>query len=229
CLWTKHRFQLLQHLAAIHAQKHGALAGAVRHAQFDPHQKSVELRFGQRKSADLVLRILSCDHKKRLGQLIRHAIDRDLVLLHRFKQRALRFGSGAVYLIDQHDLRKERPAMKHEALLASIEDGIAENIGRQQVACKLDALKGERERARQRLRKRCLAHARNIFNQEMAACEQTGDCELYRLIFPYYNFANLLREGVNVIRHSDMICGNDAIRKQGYAENDSINLVGIKG
>ena len=116
--------------------------------------------------------------------------------------------------------------MKHEALLASIEDGIAENIGRQQVTRKLDALKGEGERAGQRLRERCLAHARNIFNQDVAACEQTGDCELYRLILAYDNFANLLCEGINVIRHSGMICGNDTVRKQGYAEIHSINLTG---
>ena len=104
CLWTKNRFQFLQHLAPIHAQKHCPLAGALWHAQFDPHQKSVELRFGQRKSTDLMLRILGCDHKKRLRQLIRHAVDRDLMFLHRFKQRALRFGSGAIYLVDQNDL-----------------------------------------------------------------------------------------------------------------------------
>ena len=110
--------------------------------------------------------------------------------------------------------------MKQKALLASIEDGIPENIGRQEVTRKLDALKGERERARQRLRERCLAHAGNIFNQEVAACEQTGDGELYRLIFANNNFTNLLCERVNAIRHSEMICGNDTIRKQGYLEID---------
>ena len=127
------------------------------------------------------------------------------MFLHCFKQRALRLRCGAIYLVDQHDLREERAAMKHEALLASIEDGIAENISRQQITRKLDALKGERELARQRLRQRCLAHARNIFNQEVAACEQTGDCELYRLILAHNDFTNLLCERVNVIRHS----GND--------------------
>ena len=86
------------------------------------------------------------------------------MFLHCFKQRALRFGSRAIYLVDQHDLRKERAAMEHEALLAPIEDGIAENIGRKQVTGKLDALESESERARQRLGERCLAHTGNIFN-----------------------------------------------------------------
>ena len=131
-------------------------------------------------------------------------------------------GSGAIYLVDQHDLREERPAMKHEALLASIENGIAENISRQQVTRKLDALKGERERARQRLRERCLADARNILNQKVAACEETGDCELDRLILAHNDFTDLFCERVNIIRHGAIICGNAPFRKQGYLEIDTL-------
>ena len=142
------------------------------------------------------------------------------MFLHCFKQRALRLGCRAIDLVDQHHLRKERAAMKHKALLPPIEDGIAENIGRKQVTRKLDALKGQRERARQRLGERRLAYARDIFNQEVAAREQTGDCEFYRVILTYDNFTNLLCERINVICHSkEMICGNDRVRKRGYAEN----------
>ena len=47
----------------------------------------------------------------------------------------------------------------------------------------------------------------------MAAREQTGDGEFYRLILAYDNFTNLLCEDVNIIRHSGMICGNDTVRK----------------
>ncbi len=104
--------------------------------------------------------------------------------------------------------------MKHEALLAPIEDGIAENIGREQVTRKLDTLKGKRERTGQRLTERCLAHAWDVFNQEMAAREQAGDCELYRLILSNNNFTNLLCERVNVVRHSEMICGNGMVSKR---------------
>src|SRR6266498_4527187 len=48
----------------------------------------------------------------------------------------------------------------------------------------------------------------------MTACEQTGDGEFYRLVLSYNNFANLLRESVNVVAHPETICGNDALRKQ---------------
>ena len=47
----------------------------------------------------------------------------------------------------------------------------------------------------------------------MATREQTGDSELYRLGLAYNNFTNLLRERLNVIGHSGMICGNNVFRK----------------
>ena len=45
-----------------------ALGRAIRHAEFDAHEEAVELRFGQRKGADLVLRILRRDDEERRGQ-----------------------------------------------------------------------------------------------------------------------------------------------------------------
>jgi hypothetical protein len=54
--------------------------------------------------------------------------------------------------------------MEHEPLLAPIEDGIAKNIGGQQVTGKLDALKCESKRARQCLGERCLADTRDVFD-----------------------------------------------------------------
>jgi len=47
----------------------------------------------------------------------------------------------------------------------------------------------------------------------MAACEQAGDRELYRLVLAYNNFTNLPRERLNVIGHAGMICGNNVFRK----------------
>jgi hypothetical protein len=47
----------------------------------------------------------------------------------------------------------------------------------------------------------------------VAAREQTGDGEPYRLVLAYNDFTNLLRESLNVIRHSGMICGNNVFRK----------------
>src|SRR5207237_2168009 len=111
-----------------------------------------------------MLRILCRDHKEWLGQLVSHAVDGDAMFFHCFQQRTLRFGGRAIDLVDQHHLREKRTAMEHKALLATIEDGIAENIGGQQITGKLDALKSESERARECLSERCLADARDVFD-----------------------------------------------------------------
>src|SRR5215469_8589986 len=62
----------------------------------------------------------------------------------------------------------------------------------------------------------------------MAAREQTGDSELYRLVFAYNDLTNLLRESLNVIGHAGMICGNTAFRKHGVGEK-SFQLVTFAG
>src|SRR6202008_4750122 len=99
--------------------------------------KPVQLRFRQRKRAHGSLRILRCDDKERVGQLISYAVDRDVLFFHRFQQRALCFWSCPVYLVDQHHLRKKWTTMKHELLLIAVKDRVAKNVGGQQVAGEL--------------------------------------------------------------------------------------------
>ena len=62
----------------------------------------------------------------------------------------------------------------------------------------------------------------------MAAREQTGDSELYRLVLAYNDFTNLLRESLNVIGHAETICGNNALRKHDVGEM-SLRLVTFAG
>src|SRR2546430_14360967 len=86
-----------------------------------------------------MLRILCRDHKEWLGKLVSHAVDGDAMFFHCFQQRALRFGGRAIDLVDQHHLREKRTAMEHKALLAPVEDRIAENIGGEQITGKYGA------------------------------------------------------------------------------------------
>jgi hypothetical protein len=62
---------------------------------------------------------------------------------HRLEERALRLRGRAVHFIDQHDLREERAAVEREALLVPIEDRIAKDVRRQEIARELDPLKAE--------------------------------------------------------------------------------------
>ena len=59
------------------------------------------LRFGQRIGAFLLDRVLRGQHEERIGQLVPHAADGDLPLLHRFEQRGLRLGRRAVDFVGQ--------------------------------------------------------------------------------------------------------------------------------
>ena len=63
----------------------------------------------------------------------------------------------------------------------------------------------------------------------MTAREQTGDRELYRLVLAYNDFTNLLRESLNVIGHSAMICGNNAFRKHdvGGMSSQPVTFAGV--
>ena len=80
------------------------------------------------------------DDKKRFGQRACLALGGDLVFLHRFEQRTLCFGGGAVDLVSEDHLRKDRPRMKTKTAVIALIDGHAEDIGRQQVAGELYAL-----------------------------------------------------------------------------------------
>src|SRR5262249_478129 len=114
-----------------------------------------------------------------------------MMFLHRFEQGALRLGSRAIHFVNQHHLRKERPLMKNEALLLAIENRIAQNISRQQVAGKLNPLKSGADRSGQSLRQCRLTNSGNVFDQQMTAREQARHCEFHRLDLANNNLTNL--------------------------------------
>ena len=102
------RSELGDEVAPVHAGQQAALRLGVRIAQLDAHQEAVELRFRQRKGADLVGRVLRGDDEERHGQRARLALAGDLLFFHRFQQRALRLGRGAVHFVGQDHLREDR-------------------------------------------------------------------------------------------------------------------------
>ena len=63
--------------------------GRIGVAQLDTHEKAVELRFGQRKGADLVRRILRGNDEEWFEQAAHFAFGSDLPFLHGFEQGAL--------------------------------------------------------------------------------------------------------------------------------------------
>ena len=97
------------------------------------------------------------------------AIDRHLVLLHRFQQRRLRLGRGAVDLVGEQHLREDRPLAQDELVRVAVEDRRAGHVGRQQVGRELDALVLAAEQPGEDLRERRLGDARHAFEQDVPA------------------------------------------------------------
>ena len=139
-------------------------------------------------------RVLRGDDKKRIRQAARLAFDGDLMFFHRLKQRALRLGRGAVDFVGQHHLRKYRAGVKFKLGTVAVVDRHAQHIGGQQVTGELDTMKVQAERRCQRMRQRGFANPRHVFNQQMAACDQTRERELYLPLFAENDAADLLTD-----------------------------------
>ena len=119
------------------------LVSAVRIADGQPHQEAVELRFRQRVRTHMLHRVLCGDDQKRIGKRKSPLLYRDHPLAHRFQERRLRFWRGTVDLIRQQHVGKNRSGDEFELLVILIEDGHSDDVGRQEIAGELNALKGE--------------------------------------------------------------------------------------
>ena len=163
-------------LAALPAGgEQGALGSAVRIAEFDAHQEAVKLRFGERKGADLVGRVLGGDDEKGARQITGLTFSRNLAFLHGFEQRALGFGGGAVDLVGQYQLGENRAGQEAELALVAVEDRNAGDVGRQQVAGELDARELQAKQASQRMGQGSLAHTGQILDQQVSVGQQAGN------------------------------------------------------
>ena len=80
--------------------------------------KSVHLRFGQRIGSVLFYGVLRRKHEERLVELSRHAHNGNSVLLHRFEQRGLCFGSGSVDFVRKNYVAEYRTGLKAELRIA---------------------------------------------------------------------------------------------------------------
>ena len=167
----------MEQIAPVFATQQGALGGSVGIAQFNAHEKTVQLRFGQRKGTDLVRRVLRGDDEKRGGQLTRFTFDGDLMLFHGFEQRALRLGCGAVDFVGKHHLRKNGSGVKLKLAALAVVDCNAEHVCRQQIAGELYALKGQPQGTRKCMRQCGFSNARHILDQQVTARDQTRQCQ----------------------------------------------------
>ena len=111
---------------------------ARRVADLELEHEAVHLRLGQRVGAFLLDRVLRGQHQERLLQLERLLADGDLLLLHRFEQRALHLGRRAVDFVGQDQVGEDRPLARRERAGLRIVDLRADEVRGQQVRRELD-------------------------------------------------------------------------------------------
>jgi hypothetical protein len=91
------------------------LAGVIhQHVQ----QEAVQLRFRQRVGAGLLDRVLRGQHEERRGQRVGGAGVADRAFLHRFQQRGLGLGRGAVEFVGQQQVGEDRALLEAEMAMA---------------------------------------------------------------------------------------------------------------
>ncbi len=88
----------------------------------DVEHEAIELRLGQRIGALLLDRVLRRENEQRPLEIEAHAVDRDLILLHRLEQRGLRLRRRAVDLVGEDDVGEDRALDEADDALAAWRD-----------------------------------------------------------------------------------------------------------
>jgi hypothetical protein len=135
-------------------------------------QKPVDLGLGQGVGPLHLERVLRGQHEEGPGQRVASAARGDGVLLHRFEERALGPGRGAIDLVGKQHVREDRPWREAERAGLPVEDVRARDVAGHEVRRELDPPKGEAGDATERPHQQGLAEARHALEQDVAAGDE---------------------------------------------------------
>ena len=96
------------------------------------------------------------------------------MLLHRFEQRALHLGGGAVDFVRQHEVGEDRALARVESAVLRAVDQRADDVGGQQIGGELNALEVGIGRGGERADAQGLGEPRHAFEQHVAVGEQAN-------------------------------------------------------
>ena len=143
---AEQRPDLAEHVrrdALVGEVQHRELGLGVRVVELDLEEEAVELTFGEGEDAFVLVRVLRRDHEKRIGKLVRLAVDRHLALAHRLEQGGLGARRRTVDLVGEEDVREDGAG--HEEVLAGADDVLPVELRRRRVRRELDALERRAE------------------------------------------------------------------------------------
>ena len=146
-------------------------------------EEAVELSLRQRERSFLLDRVLGRDQEEGIGQRLRRAVHRHLPFGHRLEQCRLRLRQRAVDLVDEEDVREDRPGSKLELAGLRIPDRQPGHIGRLQVGRALNAADlGAPDGAADRSGEHGLCCAGNVLEQNMPLARERTQREAHRLV-----------------------------------------------
>ena len=155
-----------------HAPHDLHLLGHGRVVHLDLHEEAVALRLGQRVDALGLDRVLRGQHQERRRQRVGGAADGHLALGHHLEQRRLHLGGCAVDLVDEHQVREDRPQLDVEGLPRRAVDPRAQDVARDQVGGELEADGRAADDGGEGLDGERLGDAGHALEQAVAAGEQ---------------------------------------------------------
>ena len=205
--WRDYRLDLVDRMPALQPLKHFPFVFEAGVPEAEPHEKAVELGFGQRKGAFVVDRVLRGDHQE--GPFADRMVCPSTVTrpspMASNRAACVR---GVARLISSASTiwAKTGPGTEIELGRLLVEDRGAGDVGGQQVGRALHALERAVDTAGQRAGEHGLRHARHVLQQDVSLRRSTdtsasnNSCRLPRITFSTLPMI-FLGDGTDVWRH----------------------------
>ena len=186
-------------------------------------QEAVELGLRKRERSLELDRVLGRQHDERIRQRSRRPLDGDLPLLHRLEHGRLCSRGRPIDLVDQQDIREDRPGREAEG--SALVQARTGDVGGQEVGRALDPIRLEPERPRDRSREKCLARSRHILDEDVTACQQGDRDQPERRLAADHGPADGLAEVVPKVARDPKLVGR-ARRRRRAAAGVSMSVAG---
>ena len=174
------------------------------------HEETVELSLRQWERPFVLDRVLRRHDEERVVERARLAVDRHLLLGHRLQERGLRLRHRAVDLVDEDDVREDRPRPELEVALLLVKDRQAGHVGGLQVRRALDAARLRAfDRAGDRACEHRLRGAGDVLEKYMPAAHERADDELDLLALAVHDGFDVVEEALgDLVRGAELVRGH---------------------
>ncbi len=189
----------------------GELVGEAGIVDEHLHQEPVDLGLRQRVGALRLDRVLCGKDEERLGDAVRLATDRHLVLLHDLEQGRLHLRGRTVDLVGEEEVAEHRAELSVEAVAGAIDTG-AHEVGRDEVGRELDAPERPAEDLGERLHGQGLGEAGHALDQDVSAGEQRHEDALEHPLLSDDHALDLEERGFELPAHAREVAGGERRR-----------------